>query len=51
MLKKDQLLRTPSSVGRYNLTGVDGGKKLLNSSRDKNEGAYRSGERRGGPAM
>ena len=27
------------------------GKKMLNSSRDKNEGMYRSGEGGGGPAM
>ena len=27
------------------------GKKMLNFSRDKNEGTYRSGEGGGGPAM
>ena len=43
--QKDQLLlRAPinSSVGRYNSTRVDDGKKVLNSSRDPNEGTYRT---------
>ena len=49
--KKDQLLRTPSSVGRHSSTRSRRGKKMLDSSRDQNGGTYRSGEGGGGPAM
>ena len=40
-----------SSVGRHSSTRVDEANRMLNSSRDKNEVAYRSGEGGGGPAM
>ena len=33
----------------YKWTRVDEGRKVLSSSRDKNEGTYRSGEEGGGP--
>ena len=36
---------------QYNSTRVDEGRKMLTSSPDNNEGAYRSGEGGGGPAM
>ena len=51
--KRDELvLRTPSRVGKYNSTRVDERRKCWRStSRDKNEGTYRSGEGVGGPAM
>ena len=35
MQKRDQLLRAPSSVGRYNATRVDDGRKMLNYAREK----------------
>ena len=46
-----QLLRAPCSVGRYNSMRVDEGRKRLKSSRDKNEGTYRSGKGVEEPAM
>ena len=50
--EKDQLAIAPSSVGRYNSTRVDGGKKMFNSSRDKNEDTHCcSEEGEEGPAM
>ena len=46
------LLRAPNSVARYHSTRASRrGKKMLNCSRDNNEGTYRSGEGGGGPAM
>ena len=48
--KMDRLLKAPSIVGIHNSTSQRG-KKMLNFSRDKKEGTYRSGEGRGGPAM
>ena len=50
MRNRDQL-RARNSVGRCNSTRVNEGRKMLNSSRDKNEGTYRSGERGEGPAL
>ena len=46
-----QVLRAPSSVGRRYSMRVDERKETgLTSSRDKNEGTYRSGEGREEPA-
>ena len=49
--KKDQLLRAPSTVGRYNFDASRRGKKILDSPCGKNESTCRSGEGGGGPAM
>ena len=46
---RDQLLRAPSSVGWFDASRQ--GKKMLDSSRGKNESTCRSGEGGGGPAM
>ena len=48
--QNDELLRAPSSVGRYiEFDASRRGNKMLNSSRDKNEGTYSSGEGGEGP--
>ena len=43
-IKRKQLLRTPSSVGKRDSMRVDEGRKGLKSCRDKRDGTYRSGE-------
>ena len=42
--KRNQPLRAPSSAGRRGSDASRRGKKGLKSSRDKTDGAYRSGE-------
>ena len=49
--KLDQLLRTSSSVGRYNSTRLNEGSECRGLLAIKNKRAYRSAEGGGGPAM